>query len=84
MASVLGVADTEYISYESETWDDSLDGEGELDLTWEAEEHETASNQSSTTLSSKSSIKRSISEAELEEYQDEELSFSTSPGLYIH
>ncbi|KAG6910927.1 hypothetical protein DXG01_006610 [Tephrocybe rancida] len=74
-------------------WDDTLDGEGEWEeeeheLGQEHEyapeyeqelehEHETASNLSSVTLSSKSSIKRSLSEAELEEYEDEELSPSS-------
>lgn len=83
MASIPEVAETGNPSYDPEVWDDSLDGEGELDTTWEVEEqeHETASDQSSTTLSSKSSSKRSISEAELEEYEDEDLPPLSSPGM---
>ncbi|KAG6854981.1 hypothetical protein C0991_009804 [Blastosporella zonata] len=67
-------------------WDDTLDGEGDLDdeeyeqegheynfvpeyEQHEQEEHDTASNLSSATLSS-TSAKRSLSEAELEEYVD--------------
>ncbi|KAG6878788.1 hypothetical protein C0993_008087 [Termitomyces sp. T159_Od127] len=75
-----------------DTWDDSLDGEGD----WEAEddekgyeygdeqsfrhghehehEHDTVSNSSSVTLSSKASFKRSLSEAELEDYREDEFS----------
>ncbi|KAF5387157.1 hypothetical protein D9615_001691 [Tricholomella constricta] len=67
-------AEPQGTSYDLDPWDDTLDGEGELDTTWEVEEHEheTASNLSSVTLSSKTSTKRSLSEAELEEYEDEE------------
>ncbi|GLB35150.1 putative protein of unknown function (DUF2420) [Lyophyllum shimeji] len=62
-------------SYELDDWDDTLDGEGDPDTNWELEdhEHETASNLSSVTLSSKASTKRSLSEAELEEYEDDGL-----------
>ncbi|KAF8078150.1 hypothetical protein FPV67DRAFT_1464380 [Lyophyllum atratum] len=69
------VLDAEDASYELDQWDDTLDGEGDPDTNWEAEEqeHETASNLSSVTLSSKTSTKRSLSEAELEEYEDEGL-----------
>lgn len=62
---------------EVELWDDDSDGgDGDPNTTWEAE-HETESNQSSVTLSSKLSSKRSISEAELEQDYDN----TPSPGL---
>ncbi|KAF9459372.1 hypothetical protein BDZ94DRAFT_1046497 [Collybia nuda] len=56
--------DHENVDFDAETWDDDLDGEGDPDLLWEHEQ-ETTSNESSATLSSKTSSKRSISEAEL-------------------
>lgn len=66
---------------DDEAWDDDPDGGDEdPDTTWEAE-HETESNQSSVTLSSKMSSKRSISEIELEQDDDQTPSSPTSPGL---
>lgn len=68
-------------AYDENNWDDSLDGEGDADITWELErqhEHETASNESSVTLSSKTSTKRTIDEVELEELAG--LSPPSSPG----
>ncbi|KAJ7929296.1 hypothetical protein B0H13DRAFT_1964736 [Mycena leptocephala] len=56
-------------SFEEEEaqWEDAVDGAEDPDTTWEAEaEQETASNESSVTLSSKAS-KRSFDEIELEE-----------------
>ncbi|KAG5649909.1 hypothetical protein H0H81_001529, partial [Sphagnurus paluster] len=59
-------------TYEIEdSWDDTLDGEGELDWEVGEQEHDTDSNLSSVTLSSKNSTKRSLSEAELEEFEDD-------------
>ncbi|KAG5645878.1 hypothetical protein DXG03_005025 [Asterophora parasitica] len=74
--------DTGDASYDLDTWDDTLDGEGELDVAWEAEAHahETASNLSSVTLSSQPSTKRSISEVELEEFEDDEGLQRSSPA----
>jgi hypothetical protein len=66
---------------ELEPWDDDSDGaDGDPDTTWEAE-HETESNESSVTLSSKMSSKRSISEVELEQDYDNTPSSSNFPGL---
>ncbi|KAJ7632239.1 hypothetical protein FB45DRAFT_911894 [Roridomyces roridus] len=59
-------------SYEEEV----LEGDAEGDTTWEAEEQETASNQSSVTLSSKAS-KRSFDEVE---YADDEVDGESPPG----
>ncbi|RDB21016.1 hypothetical protein Hypma_011407 [Hypsizygus marmoreus] len=76
------VVGNEDVSYEADdNWDDTLDGEGELDTTWEVEEqeHETASNQSSITLSSKTSTKRGISEVNFDEDEDERPSLPSSP-----
>ena len=52
---------------EDVNWEDAFDGDEDPDTTWEVEgEHETASNESSVTLSSKAS-KRSFEEVELDE-----------------
>lgn len=83
--SVTGTLDHESAEYETEAWDDDLDGEGDPDILWEHEqehEQETASNQSSITLSSNTSSKRSISQAELEEDYEDLGSPPHSPGLY--
>lgn len=79
------VAPGESNEFDQGVWDDEVGEEGELDLTWEVDNHEyeTASIESSSTLSSKSSTKRSLTEAELEDYQDEEFPPSTSPGLFF-
>ncbi|KAG6879046.1 hypothetical protein C0992_005671 [Termitomyces sp. T32_za158] len=97
------VATEGILDVHDDTWNDSLDGEGD----WEAEgdeqeyeyeygdeesfghehevgqehgqEHDTVSNSSSVTLSSKASFKRSLSEAELEDYQEDEYP-TGSPG----
>jgi hypothetical protein len=70
-------------SYEEEEtqWDDAVDGDADPDTTWEAEEaeNETASNESSVTLSSKAS-KRSFDELELEEDEVDGNSPPGSPG----
>jgi len=70
------------VSSNEERWDDSnLDAEGEFD-TWDLDasaEHETASNQSSVTLSSKAS-KRSFHELDEEEAEDGPTSPPGSPG----
>lgn len=59
-------------------WDDSLDADGDPDLTWDVEEEqETASNESIATLSSKTS-KRSFHE--VENYEDDAASQASSPG----
>ncbi|KAJ7756830.1 hypothetical protein DFH07DRAFT_919850 [Mycena maculata] len=67
-------------SYEEEEetqWEDAVDGDEDPDITWDAEvEHETASNESSVTLSSKAS-KRSFDEVELE---DDEAGGKSPPG----
>ena len=68
---------------EIEPWDDDTGGgDGDPDTTWEAE-HETASNESSVTLSSKMSSKRSISEIELEQDYDPAMTSPTFTGLWI-
>jgi hypothetical protein len=72
----------ENAEFEPEDWDDDLDGEGEPDTFWELEQ-ETSSNQSSITLSSKTSSKRSISEAELAEENEDLGSPPQSPGPYL-
>lgn len=63
-------------------WDYDLDGDGEPDTNWEAEnEHDSPSNESSVTLSSKTS-KRSFDELERDnEVEDEEdvWSLNSSP-----
>ncbi|KAJ7470345.1 hypothetical protein FB451DRAFT_1253438 [Mycena latifolia] len=67
-------------SYDEEEtqWEDAVDGDP--DTTWEAEaEHETVSNESSVTLSSKGS-KRSFEEVELEEDEEGDTSPPGSPG----
>jgi hypothetical protein len=61
-------------------WDDSLDGEGEPDINWEAEHDDIASNESSITLSSSAS-KRRYDEVDSEGAQG---SLPDSPGVYIH
>ncbi|KAG6812760.1 hypothetical protein H0H92_000675 [Tricholoma furcatifolium] len=72
---------------QDDEWDDNLDGEGE----WEGDEpeneelghdHETNSNLSSVTLSSKASVKRSLSEAEIEDFDENDFPPS-SPGLSV-
>ncbi|KAF9452852.1 hypothetical protein P691DRAFT_756067 [Macrolepiota fuliginosa MF-IS2] len=70
--------------FEDETgaaWDDELDGEGDPDTTWEAEQgnvNGSYSNESSVTLSSKAS-KRSFDEFGIE-HSDDESPISGSPG----
>jgi len=81
-ALVTGIEPTE--DFDSEAWDE-LDVAGKLDLPWATgDEHDRASSQSSSTLSSKSTTKRTLSEAELEDYRDEDVSPSASPGRIIH
>lgn len=65
-------------------WDDSLDGEGELDTTWDIEqEQDLASNGSSNTLSSKAS-KRGFDEVDPDFGDDvEDASPPSSPGMWI-
>ncbi len=54
-----------------EEWDDELDGDGELDSTWD--EQDSPSAQSSVTVSStKTSMKRSLDETDFEELVQEE------------
>ncbi|KAJ7184200.1 hypothetical protein C8R46DRAFT_1063258 [Mycena filopes] len=67
-------------SYEEEepSWEDAVEGDEDADTTWEAE-HETASNESSVTLSSKAS-KRSFEELELDEDDVDGNSPPGSPG----
>ncbi|KAF7359389.1 hypothetical protein MSAN_01281500 [Mycena sanguinolenta] len=67
---------------EGETqWEDAVEGDEDPDTTWEAEEaeNETASNESSVTLSSKAS-KRSFDKIELEDDEDDGNSPPGSPG----
>ncbi|KAJ6547133.1 hypothetical protein B0H19DRAFT_1237789 [Mycena capillaripes] len=65
---------------EDAQWEDAVDGEEDPDTTWEAEaEQETASNESSVTLSSKAS-KRSFDEIEFEEDEVVGQSPPGSPG----
>jgi hypothetical protein len=64
-----------------EEWDDTLDGEGEPDPNWDAE-HETESNESSVTLSSKASSKRTYDEVEYNDVHDDgNASSFHSPGV---
>jgi hypothetical protein len=65
-----------------EEWDDSLDGEGEIDIAWDAtaHEHEVASNESSVTLSSKTSSKRTYHDVEAEIDGTDEISPPSSHG----
>ncbi|KAJ6606566.1 hypothetical protein DFH09DRAFT_1120647 [Mycena vulgaris] len=64
---------------EDAQWEDAVE-DGDPDTTWEAEvEHETTSNESSVTLSSKAS-KRSFDEVELEEDEADGSSPPGSPG----
>jgi len=65
---------------EVEPWDNDPDGDDDPDAAWEIDEDETESNQSSVTLSSKMSSKRSISEVEQEQKHDHTPSFPASPG----
>jgi hypothetical protein len=71
-------------TFGDEEWDDSLDGEGEIDIAWDAteHEHEVASNESSVTLSSKTSSKRTYHDVEDEIDGVGEISQSSSPGQY--
>jgi hypothetical protein len=72
-------------SFEEEEaqWEDAVDGAEDPDTTWEAEaEQETASNESSVTLSSKAS-KRSFDEIELEEDEVGGTSPPGSPGALL-
>lgn len=75
-------------NYDDQEWDDTLDGEGDLDTTWEEDQEpeqdqETLSNESSVTLSSKaSSSKRSFDEVEPEEGDVASASLG-SPGIFI-
>lgn len=63
-------------------WDDSLDGEGELDTAWDIEqEQDLASNGSSNTLSSRAS-KRGFEEVDPDFGDDvEDVSPPSSPGM---
>ncbi|TFK42778.1 hypothetical protein BDQ12DRAFT_719621 [Crucibulum laeve] len=66
-------------AFAEEDWDDDLDGEGDIDAVWEAENAvSTGSNDSSVTLSSK----RSFDEAGLDPDNDDDLEESAinSPG----
>ena len=77
---VLAIGGEPAEDFDSEAWDE-LEIAGKLDLSWATGDgHDRASSQSSSTLSSKSSTKRTLSEAELEDYQDEDVSPSASPG----
>ncbi|KAJ6618307.1 hypothetical protein B0H10DRAFT_2030214 [Mycena sp. CBHHK59/15] len=73
--------DDAYLEEENyDDWEDAVEGDGDPDTTWEAEAgHETASNESSVTLSSKAS-KRSFDEVELEENEADGDSPPGSPG----
>jgi hypothetical protein len=62
-----------------EEWDDSLDGEGEPDVA-EEHDHEVASNESSVTLSSKTSSKRTYHEVDDEVDDLHSFSPPSSPG----
>ncbi|KAJ7771777.1 hypothetical protein B0H16DRAFT_195327 [Mycena metata] len=69
-------------SYDDEepSWEDAVEGDEDPDTTWEADaEHETASNESSVTLSSKAS-KRSFDELDPEEDEVDGNSPPGSPG----
>ncbi|KAJ7043263.1 hypothetical protein C8F04DRAFT_1390094 [Mycena alexandri] len=69
-------------SYDDEepSWEDAIEGDEDPDTTWEADaEHETASNESSVTLSSKAS-KRSFDELDPEEDEVDGNSPPGSPG----
>jgi len=78
-------ADQSYVdagesNVEDVNWEDAL-GDEDPDTTWEVEgEHETASNESSVTLSSKAS-KRSFEEVELDEGESSYYSPPGSPGI---
>jgi hypothetical protein len=64
-------------------WDDSLDGEGDPDPTWDVE-HETESNESSVTLSSQASSKRAYDKVETEsEHDDDGVSSPYPPGSWF-
>lgn len=66
----------------TDDWDDSLDGEGELDTAWDIEqEQDLASNGSSNTLSSKTS-KRGFEEVDPDfGDEDEDVSPPSFPGM---
>jgi hypothetical protein len=69
-------------SFDEQEWDDNLDGEGEPDTTWSVEDHDADSNESSVTLSSKTSSKRN--HTEFDEDDSAEVVTETSPGrLYM-
>lgn len=72
-------------TFRDEEWDDSLDGEGEPDLGWATTEHdhEVASNESSVTLSSKTSSKRTYHEVDDEVDDLDGISPPSSPGLFF-
>ncbi|KAF8163122.1 hypothetical protein B0H34DRAFT_694191 [Crassisporium funariophilum] len=74
---------TEPIVFDGENWEDDLDGEGDLDVTWEHDNENTlsTSNESSVTLSSKAS-KRSYDEVDSDgdEAAETGLSPPSSPG----
>jgi hypothetical protein len=81
----LATADVKEVEGLDETWDDELDGEGDPDTTWDAEPEnldESISNESSVTLSSKTS-KRSFNESGLERSDDDNCS-SESPGRHTN
>src|SRR5262245_54180199 len=65
-------------SFDEQDWDDTLDGEGEPDTTWSVEDHDADSNESSVTLSSKTSSKRN--HTEFDEDDSVEVLTEISPG----
>jgi len=69
--------------FDADAWDDELDGEGDPDTTWEADQdtgdEPVSSNENPTTLSSKVS-KRSFDDFDLE-YSDDDF-VTESPGLF--
>jgi hypothetical protein len=79
-AGFSGAEDAEHDAFELELWDAVPDAEHDPGTIWDAE-HETESDQSSATLSSKMSSKRSISEVELVQNHSDRPPSPTSPGL---
>jgi len=72
------VEHTNHYEYDEAEWDDF---DGDPETTWDAEQ-DTASNESSTTLSSRTTSKRTFDEADIEDFEgdDQRASPPTSPG----
>jgi len=79
----VGLSDRDKQTDNAETygdeWDDDLDGEGEIDTSWDVE-HDARSNESSITLSSSMSSKRTYGEVEIDDDERDNAAGSPASG----